>query len=90
MGRVPGRLVIGERVVYRRIVAAFDDPAVSLERTGFFEVVEGMAAFLSTVHPYRLALDGGRREEVYISGARPSGSGDVTDFGFRLSTGRGD
>ncbi len=86
MGRLTGRLVLGERVIYRRIVAVFDDPAPGHPRTGSFEVLEGMAPFLSTVNPYRLALDDGRSEEVYITGTRPGATADATAFVFRLST----
>jgi hypothetical protein len=86
MGRLTGRLVIGERVVYRRLVAVFDDPTPGRARTGYFEVLEGMAPFLSTVHPYRLTLDDGRSEDVYITGTRPGATAEVTAFAFRLST----
>jgi hypothetical protein len=86
MGRLTGRLVVGERVIYRRIVAVFDDPAPGRPRTGYFEVLEGMVPFLSTVRPYRLALDDGRSEEVYITGTWPGATADVTAFAFRLST----
>ena len=67
MGCLTGRLVVGERVIYRRLVAVFDDPTPGRPRTGYFEVLEGMAPFLSTVSPYRLALDDGRSQEVYIT-----------------------
>jgi hypothetical protein len=85
MGPLIGRLVVGERVIYRRIVAVFDDPAPGRPRTGNFEVLEGTVPFLSTSSPYRLVLDDGQSQDVYITGTRPGARADVAAFTFRLS-----
>ncbi len=84
MQRLSGQLIAGERVVFRKINAVLEEPIPGRSRTGYFEVQEGSAPFLSTTRTYRITLDDGQSEEIHVTGTWPGAPAGVAAFTFRV------
>jgi hypothetical protein len=82
-----GKLLIGERVLFRRVSGVYEEDDGRGVRSGHLEVHEGSTPMLMTNRPYHLALDDGRNEEIYITGLRQSGTAGVTMLAFRAPGG---
>jgi hypothetical protein len=85
--RLHGKLCDGERVLFGRVSVAFEGRDERGNRLGRLEVHEGSAPFLVISRPYRLALDDGRTEEVFITGLRQSGLAGIIILTMRTSAG---
>jgi len=82
-----GKLLIGERVLFKRVSGVYEEDDGRGVRSGHLEVHEGSTPMLMTNRPYHLALDDGRNEEIYITGLRQSGTAGVTMLAFRAPGG---
>jgi hypothetical protein len=64
------------------VSVVFDDGGPRGSRIGHLEVHEGRAPMLATNRPYRLALENGRAEEIYITGLCQGKTDGVTTLAF--------
>lgn len=78
-----GNLLDGERVLFRRVSGVFEEEDRQGVRSGRLEAHEGTTTMLRTSRPYRLALDDGRSEEIYVTDLRQSGTAGVAVLAFK-------
>jgi hypothetical protein len=78
-----GKLLDGERVVFRRVSGVYEEEDERGVRCGHLEVHDGPALMLGTDRPYRLVRDDGRAGEIFITGLRQSGTAGITRLAFR-------
>ena len=84
-----GKLLDGERVLFRRVSGVYEEDDGQGVRCGRLEVHEGSAPMLATRRPYRLVRDDGRSEEIFITGLRQSGTAGILMLAFRAAGGIG-
>jgi hypothetical protein len=87
MERFQGKLLDGERLLFGPVSGVFEEETHRGARFGLLEVHEGSAPLLATHRPYRLILDDGRAEEIFITGLRQSGTAGVTTLAFQVPGG---
>ena len=68
-----GKLLDGERVLFRRVSGEYEEDDGQGVRCGRLEVHEGSAPMLATRRLYRLVRDDGRSEEIFITGLHRAG-----------------
>ncbi len=85
MERFHGKLLDGERILFERVSGQFEPGDHRGDRVGRLEVDAAGPPVLATDRPYRLALDDGRDEAIYLTGICPHDPAGPPVLAFRVS-----
>jgi hypothetical protein len=85
MERFHGKLLDGEHILFGRVSGQFEAGDHRGVRIGRLEVDEAGPPVLATNRPYRLALDDGRAEAIYLTGLCPHDPAGPPVLAFRVS-----